>query len=166
MNSHACGVYISKTLQIFYAFELVFHLLYAKVAECCLLKVASAVARTSVVEDEEQIALLSHICFPAAARIVPACLHVTYAGASVDVYNGRIFLVRIKAYRLHHSVIQVCGAVGSLDGSTRILRYIVAFPWVGSCKIVDVFSVACAYNVYLARHIWFAVVVIKIFSGA
>ena len=65
MYTDTIGVYIRKTLKIFYTLHLVLHLFLAKLTECSLLKLLATVFRSTVVKDKEQIALACHISLPA-----------------------------------------------------------------------------------------------------
>ena len=71
----------------------------------------------SVVEDEEQISLLSHISLPSAAAVVPASIHVMGVRATIYIYDSGILLVRVEVRRLHHAIVEVGLAVVSLQSA-------------------------------------------------
>ena len=72
--------------------------------------------------------------------------------STIYIYNGRILLVWIEVYRLHHSPVEVCFAIGSLDGTAAVLRHIVAFPWVLGCEVGGALAVLGVYEGNLARN--------------
>jgi len=157
--AESSAVDIAQTLEILHALHLVFHLVVAKMAEGDLLKVLAAVLTATVVEDEEQIAFLCHVSFPAAAAIVPASVDVVGMRATVDVDDGRIFLVLVKANGQYHAIIEVGLAVGSLDGAAAILWHGVALPWVGSGEPAHCLLRSHVDKVDVARNSWFLIVV-------
>ena len=64
MNAHAVLIDVRQRLEIFHSLHLVLHLLLSELTECSLLEVLSAMLASAVVEDEEQIAFLCHVCLP------------------------------------------------------------------------------------------------------
>ena len=105
MNTKTVGIYIRQALKIFHTLHLVFHFFLTKLTECNLLESLSAVFATTVVEDKEQIALLSHVSLPTTAAIVPTSIHVVGMRTTIYIYNCRILLVRVEVYRLNHTPI-------------------------------------------------------------
>ena len=112
--------------------------------------------RASVVENEENITLLSHVCFPTAAAIVPACVNVMCVRTAVHIDNSRILLVRVEVYRLNHTPIEVGCAVSSFYCTATVL---------GSLKIREALAVCNIHNSNIARNIWLRIVVVDILSA-
>ena len=128
VHADAVLVDIGQRLQELDALHLVLHLHLTKLAERGLLEVASTILRATVVEDEEQIALLSHIGLPTTRGVVPAGIDVMSVRTTIDIDNGGILLLRVEVDGLHHAIIQVGHAIGSLHRATRILRHTIVLP--------------------------------------
>ena len=79
--------------------------------------------------------------------------------ATVDVDDGRIFLVLVKANGQYHAIIEVGLAVGSLDGAAAILWHGVALPWVGSGEPAHCPLRSHVDKVDIAWNSWFLIVV-------
>ena len=138
VNSHPVFVNIRQGFQELHALHLVLHLLVAEVTESHLLEVATSPFASSVVEDEQQIALRCHISFPSAQTPVPASIDVVGVRSTVNIYYCRIALCAVEINGLHHSVVEVGGAIGSLDTSTGDFGYLVTLllPGVFGCEYV------------------------------
>ena len=48
--------------------------------------------------------------------------------AAIDIDDCRIFLGRIKAYRLDEAIVEVCNAISGFDAAAGDFRSIVVFP--------------------------------------
>ena len=165
MNADAVGIYVRKRLEVFNTLQLILHFFLTKLAECNLLKLLATMLRASVVENEENITLLSHVCLPAAAAIVPACVNVMCVRTTVNIHYSRIFLVRIEVYRLHHTPVKVGCAVGSLHSTTGVFRNLISLPRIISLEVRETFAVCNIHNSNIARNIWLRIVVVDIPSA-
>ncbi len=152
VNTNLVSIYVRKRLQIFYTLHLVLHLNLSELAESSLLESLATVLASTVVEDEEQIALFCHVGFPTTARVVPARIYVVGMRSTIYIYNGRILLVWVEVYRLHHSPVEVGFAIGSLDGTAAVLRHIVALPRVLGCEVSGALAVLGVHEGNLARY--------------
>ena len=83
---------------------------------------------------------------------MPARIHVMSVGATIDIDHRRILLRSVETDRLHHTVVEVGGAVGSLERATAILRHVVALPRIGCRQPVDALA-RYLDEVYLAGHV-------------
>ena len=123
----ALTVYIGQGFQELDAFHLVFALFDAEMAEGGVLKFQSAVAAATVVDGKHDIAFVGHVSIPSACTVLPSAGDALCVRATVDIDNGRVFLGRVEVCRFHKPVVQVGGAVGSLDGTGFDAWYPVAF---------------------------------------
>ena len=95
---------------------------------------------------------MRHISFPTTRHKVPTSFYISCSRPSVNIYNSRIFLVRVKVYRLNHSVVKVCNPIGSLQTTARKLRNIISLPRIFSREISKMFMGLCIYNVDITRN--------------
>ena len=157
VNAQSFGVYIGQRLQIFHAFHLVLHLYLSQLSERGLLKLLASVLAAAIVEDEEYISLLRHVCLPRPARVVPAGRHVVGVRSSVDIHHGGIFLCGVEIGRLHHAVVQVGHPVGGLDGAAAVFGHLVALPGVACGEILLGVAFCGVCYADAERHVGFAV---------
>ena len=71
VHTKSVGIDIRQRLEIIHTLHLVEHLHLAELVPCGLLKLQSAVFAATVVEDEDDISLLCHVCLPRAAIPMP-----------------------------------------------------------------------------------------------
>ena len=165
MYAHSVGIHVWKRLQVFHALHLVLHLYLSQLSEGSLLESLATVLTASVIEDEEQKALLCHVGLPATAAIVPTGIHVVGMRSTIYIYNSRVLLVRVEVDRLHHSPVEVGLAVGSLDGTATVLWHVVTLPWVLGGEVRSAVAYLHVDDGYLARYGWSGVVVVEILSA-
>ena len=117
MDAQPVSIDVGKGFQEGYAAELVAHFLNAQFAEGALFKSCATMFGASVVEGEHDIATLCHVDVPASCTVVVAGINHVGMGAAIDVCDGGIFLLRVKAYGKNQPVVKVGDTVGSLDDS-------------------------------------------------
>ena len=132
MNTDALFIDIGQRLKVFDSFHLVLHFNLSKLAESSLLEIPAAVFRASVVDDEHQIAFRGHIRLPATTHIMPGGIDTMGMRTSIDIDDGRVFLLGIEVDRLDNAIVEVGLAVGSLQRSTFKGRLFIVCPWVVS----------------------------------
>ena len=115
MDAEAVGINVGQRPQVVDAAELVAHLFVAQVTECGALEGEAAVARTTIVHDEDHVALLCHIEFPGTCAPKPAFLHVANARAAINVNHGGILLCGVEVERLYEAIVEVRRAVGGFQ---------------------------------------------------
>ena len=76
---------------------MVFHLNLAEMAVSAALEVETTIARTAVVEDEEDIAAIRHVVFPRAGLIVERLLDVGSVRTAINIDHSRIFLRGVES---------------------------------------------------------------------
>ena len=160
VNAYSVSIHIGKGLEIFHTLHLVLHLYLSELTEGGLFESFATVLASTVVEDEEQIALLCHVGLPTTAAVVPAGVYVVGMRSTVYIYNGGIFFGRVEVGGFHHAPVEIGLAIGRLDSAAAVFRYIVALPWVFGCEVCCALAVLCIHDGYLARHIRSRVVVI------
>ena len=133
VNTYSVGIHIGKALQIVHTAHLVAHLHLTQMTESSLLEVTTAVLAASVVEYEQDIALLGHVGLPTATGPMPGSLYAVCMRTAIDVNHSRIFLVGIEVGGLYHTPVQVGHPVVSLDAAHLEDRLVPSFPRVGSC---------------------------------
>ena len=129
------------------------HLDLPKLVEGGLLEVASTMLRATVVEDEEDVALLCHVGFPGATGPVPGCVDVVGVRPAIDIDHGRVFLRGIKVVGLHHAEVEVGDAVGCLDGTLFEARLLIACPRVCGLQQTRALAVGGIQQVDAARYL-------------
>ena len=82
-----------------------------------LLEVAAAILAATVVEDEDDIAFLSHVGLPGTGSPMPGGLYVVGVRTAIDIDHGGVFLSGAEVVGLHKAVIEVGLVVGGLDGA-------------------------------------------------
>ena len=117
VHADAGGVDEGEGREVFDALHLIGHLDAAEVAVGATFEFETAVARSAVVENEEDVVAVGHVVFPRAGLVVPRLLDVGGVGAAVDVDDGGILLVGIEVDGLDESVVEGRFAVGGQDAS-------------------------------------------------
>ena len=164
MYAYAVSVYIRQAFQELYAFQLVTCFFLSQLAEGSLLKFLASILTASIVEDEEQVALLRHVGFPSTGRIMPPCVYVVGMRATIYIYNSGILLVGVEVHGLHHAPIEVSHAVSGFQCPAYILWHVVAFPWVWSLEVARALGVFRVYYLQYTRHGGLLIVVEDIFA--
>ena len=120
--------------------------------------------RATVVKNEQQVTFLCHVDFPTTGQIVPASIHIVGMRPSIDVDDCRIFLRSIKIHGFHHTIIQVCRAIGGFDASAGDFGHGIVFPRVFRVEQVPAFAFVRGRDVHAPHHGGGRVGVYKILS--
>ena len=153
MYAQALHIHRGQGTEIIDAFHLVFHLYLSQLVEGGLFEVASAMLRASVVEDEEDIALLGHVCLPGATCPVPGGINVMGVRAAIDIDHRWVFLAGVEVVGLYHAEIKVGNAVGSLDGALFEVGLLIVCPRVGGIQQTRALAIGCIQQVDATRYL-------------
>ena len=104
MDAETVHVNVWKRAQIINAFHLILHLNLAELVEGSLFEVTSTVLTATIVDDEDNVAFLSHICLPRTTGPMPRGLHVVGVRTAIDINHCGVFLFRIEISGLHHPI--------------------------------------------------------------
>ena len=152
--AQALHIHIGQGTEIIDAFHLVFHLYLSQLVEGGLLEVTSAMLRASVVEDEENIALLRHISLPGTTCPMPGGIHVMGVRSAIDIDHCGVFLAGVEIVRLHHAEIEVCNAVGSLDGTLLEAGLLIVCPRISGIQQSRTLAIGGVQQVDTTGYIW------------
>ena len=131
VHTDAGGVDIGEGGEVFDAFHLVGHLNAAEVAVGAAFELETAIARSAIVENEEDVVAVGHVVFPRTSLVVPRLLDVGGVGAAVDVDDGGILLVGVEVDGLDQAVVEGCFAVGGRDAAAFDARHGELAPGIG-----------------------------------
>ena len=134
MYANTVGIDVWERLEVFHTLHLVFHLFYAKLAECSLLKCQAAMLAAAVVEAEHHVSLLCHPDVPTAHSPVARGVDVVGMWASIHVNHSRIALRGVEVGRQDEAVIDVGHTVGCLQTAHFHLGHTEAVPRFGSSE--------------------------------
>ena len=115
VHADAGGVDEGEGREVFDTLHLIGHLDATEVAVGATFEFETAVARSAIVENEEDVVAVGHVVFPRAGLVVPRLLDVGGVGTAVDVDDGGILLVGIEVDGLDESVVERRFAVGGQD---------------------------------------------------
>ena len=117
VHTDAGGVDIGEGAEVFDAFHLVGYLNAAEVAVGAAFELETAIARSAIVENKEDVVAVGHVVFPRTGLVVPRLLDVGGVGAAVDVDDGGILLVGVEVDGLDQAVVEGRFAVGGRDAA-------------------------------------------------
>ena len=153
MHAQSVHIHVWLSAQKFHALHLVLHFHLSELAISGKPELTATAVAATVVENEQHIATLRHVCFPTAAAPVPTSVHIAGMWATIHIHHSRVFFRCVEVGWKHHAIVEVGGAVGCLDSAILIGRHGVANPRVGGGEEAHSLAIGGVQNVDIARHV-------------
>ena len=104
MDAETVHIDVWQGAQIINAFHLILHLYLSELVESGLFEVTSTVLAATIVNDEDDVAFLRHVCLPRTTGPVPGSLYIVGVRTTIDIHHCGIFLFRVEISGLHYPV--------------------------------------------------------------
>ncbi len=151
VHTNSSRINVRQLKEVLNATHLIGHLVYTKVAVNNAFEIEATICRTTIINGEHDVSLLSHMVVPKPGSTKPSVGNQLSMRSTVNINNHRIFLGRIKIDWLNHAAVKIGRVVSCLYGKDLHLGHFVCSEWIFS---LDQLLYLLASKIRYAYPVW------------